>query len=176
VFTAPKVPTPAGCPRKQRERRAAGSYFRDPERRRAYLRTFILKPALRIEDLVATKMVLDRIAMRTDCPEWSRMASADAGVLMDRVIQQVGRVLWQMLRPSTPIPRIAATCHRRAAIAWRVQSVAAGLCTFAIQCAAPGIDTFPHLQLPYSCDREPVPYPAGLIGEKPRRGGAVAVH
>ena len=41
------------------------------------------------QDLIATKMVLDRIAMSTDSPEWSKQAAADAGSVMDRVIQQV---------------------------------------------------------------------------------------
>jgi signal transduction histidine kinase len=41
------------------------------------------------QDLIATKMVLDRIAMSNDCPEWSKLAAGDAGSVMERVIQQV---------------------------------------------------------------------------------------
>lgn len=41
------------------------------------------------QDLVATKMVLDRIATSSDCPEWSKQAAADASEVVESVIQQV---------------------------------------------------------------------------------------
>jgi signal transduction histidine kinase len=50
------------------------------------------------QDLVATKMVLDRIAMSMDCPEWSKQAAGDAGEVIDRVIQQV-RSMSHLLYP-----------------------------------------------------------------------------
>ena len=50
------------------------------------------------QDLVATKMVLDRIAMSTDCPEWSKLAAADSSEVVERVIQQV-RSMSHLLHP-----------------------------------------------------------------------------
>jgi signal transduction histidine kinase len=50
------------------------------------------------QDLIATKMVLDRIAMSTDCPEWSKLAAGDAGGVMERVVQQV-RSMSHLLHP-----------------------------------------------------------------------------
>ena len=50
------------------------------------------------QELVATKMVLDRIALSTDCPTWSKQASADASETLDGVIQQV-RTMSHLLHP-----------------------------------------------------------------------------
>ena len=50
------------------------------------------------QDLVAAKMVLDRINLAEDCPEWSREASADASRLLDSAIQQV-RSMSHLLHP-----------------------------------------------------------------------------
>jgi signal transduction histidine kinase len=50
------------------------------------------------QDLVATKMVLDRITMSTDCPEWSKQAAGDASGVLDGVIQQV-RSMSHLLYP-----------------------------------------------------------------------------
>ncbi len=50
------------------------------------------------QDLVATKMVLDRIALADDCPEWSKLAGADASGILDRAIQQV-RSMSHLLHP-----------------------------------------------------------------------------
>ena len=50
------------------------------------------------QDLVATKMVLDRIAMATDCAEWSTQAAADASGIIEGVIQQV-RSMSHLLHP-----------------------------------------------------------------------------
>jgi signal transduction histidine kinase len=50
------------------------------------------------QDLVAAKMVLDRINLSDDCPEWSRQAAADASCLLDSAIQQV-RSMSHLLHP-----------------------------------------------------------------------------
>ena len=50
------------------------------------------------QDLVAAKMVLDRINLSDDCPEWSKEASADASSLLDSAIQQV-RSMSHLLHP-----------------------------------------------------------------------------
>lgn len=41
------------------------------------------------QDLVVTKMALDRIALADDCPEWSREAASSAATVVNGVIQQV---------------------------------------------------------------------------------------
>jgi len=50
------------------------------------------------QDLVATKMVLDRINLASDCPDWCRQAAADASHLLDGAIQQV-RSMSHLLHP-----------------------------------------------------------------------------
>jgi signal transduction histidine kinase len=50
------------------------------------------------QDLVAAKMVLDRINIADDCPGWSREAAADASQLLDSAIQQV-RSMSHLLHP-----------------------------------------------------------------------------
>jgi signal transduction histidine kinase len=50
------------------------------------------------QDLVAAKMVLDRINLSDDCPEWSKLAAADASHLLDSAIQQV-RSMSHLLHP-----------------------------------------------------------------------------
>ena len=41
------------------------------------------------QDLVVTKMALDRIALAGDCPDWSREAASSAATVVNGVIQQV---------------------------------------------------------------------------------------
>jgi len=50
------------------------------------------------QDLIATKMVLERIASATDSPIWAREASGDACAVISRVIQQV-RSMSHLLHP-----------------------------------------------------------------------------
>jgi len=50
------------------------------------------------QDLIATKMVVERISLSNDCPEWSRQASADASGVLENVIQQV-RNMSHLLHP-----------------------------------------------------------------------------
>lgn len=50
------------------------------------------------QDLIATKMALDRIGMATDCPEWSKEAATNASEVIGGVIQQV-RSMSHLLHP-----------------------------------------------------------------------------
>ncbi|HLH09739.1 MAG TPA: response regulator [Terriglobales bacterium] len=50
------------------------------------------------QDLIATKMALDRIAMANDCPTWSKETATNASELIGGVIQQV-RSMSHLLHP-----------------------------------------------------------------------------